>query len=91
LDDTHREVSFQEGEALARELGIGFVESSAKSEEKPMEPVHYLVRECRRQRDELDKAESGVVVGKEVACESLMCSTREKVALLFKDILKKIN
>ncbi|KAH6874391.1 ras-2 protein [Thelonectria olida] len=44
-EDTYREVSFQEGEALARELGIGFVESSATNAEKTMKPVHDLVQE----------------------------------------------
>ena len=42
-----REVSFQEGAALARELGCGFMETSAKGDTNVDEAFHYLVRAIR--------------------------------------------
>ncbi|KFH41774.1 Ras-like protein [Hapsidospora chrysogenum ATCC 11550] len=42
-----REVSFQEGAALARELGCGFMETSAKDDTNVDEAFHYLVRAIR--------------------------------------------
>lgn len=90
-EDTYREVSFQEGEALARELGIGFVESSATNAEKTMKPVHDLVQECRIWRDAIDNADSGAVVGEEDVVEAPKGSGRQRVGVLFKNILRKIK
>ncbi|KAH7118479.1 small GTPase superfamily, partial [Dactylonectria macrodidyma] len=51
-EEIEREVSTQEGEALARELGINFVETSAKSHEQIMEPIQQLVRQARKWTEE---------------------------------------
>jgi len=47
---TEREVSTQEGDALARELGCGFVESSAKNCVNIEKAFYDLVRRLQRQR-----------------------------------------
>ena len=48
---TEREVSTQEGQALARELGCQFVEASAKNCVNVEKAFFEVVRELRRQRD----------------------------------------
>jgi ankyrin repeat protein len=47
---TEREVSTQEGHALARELGISFVEASAKNCINVEKSAYDVVRELRRER-----------------------------------------
>jgi GTPase KRas len=47
---TEREVSTQEGHALARELGCGFVEASAKNCINVEKPFYDIIRQLRRQR-----------------------------------------
>ncbi|KAK9422217.1 putative Ras-2 protein [Seiridium unicorne] len=48
---THRAVSRQEGEALARELGVGFTETSAKEGTNVEEAFFDAVRRLRKQQN----------------------------------------
>ncbi|KAM0811244.1 hypothetical protein AB5N19_11600 [Seiridium cardinale] len=48
---THRAVSKQEGEALARELGVGFTETSAKEGTNVEEAFFDAVRRLRKQQN----------------------------------------
>lgn len=50
---TEREVSTQEGSALARELGCDFVEASAKTCVNVEKAFYDVVRQLRRQRNEI--------------------------------------
>ncbi|KAH6880735.1 P-loop containing nucleoside triphosphate hydrolase protein [Thelonectria olida] len=52
-----REVSTEEGEALARELGIDFMEVSAKNHHQVMEAVRQIVRVKSKWKDKLDQAD----------------------------------
>jgi GTPase KRas protein len=49
----YREVRYEEGETLARSLGLGFIETSAKSGNNIDETFFELVREIRRERRRL--------------------------------------
>lgn len=49
---TEREVSTQEGSALARELGCDFVEASAKNCVNVEKAFYDVVRQLRRQRQQ---------------------------------------
>lgn len=49
---TEREVSTQEGRALARELGCDFVEASAKNRDNVEKAFYDVVRQLRKQRQQ---------------------------------------
>lgn len=49
---TEREVSTQEGGALARELGCDFVEASAKNRNNVEKAFYDVVRQLRKQRQQ---------------------------------------
>lgn len=53
---TEREVSTQEGSALARELGCEFVEASAKNCVNVEKAFYDVVRQLRRQRHQTSKS-----------------------------------
>jgi len=54
---TEREVSTQEGSALARELGCDFVEASAKNCINVEKAFYDVVRQLRRQRQQSSRAD----------------------------------
>ena len=54
---TEREVSTQEGNALAKELGCDFVEASAKNNINVDRAFYDVVRRLRKQRQDLNKLE----------------------------------
>lgn len=56
---TEREVSTQEGNALARELGCDFVEASAKNCVNVEKAFYDVVRQLRRQRQQAARASHG--------------------------------
>lgn len=60
---TEREVSTQEGQALARELGCEFVEASAKNCINVEKAFYDVVRQLRRSRREQAKLSSGGTKG----------------------------
>ncbi|PWW77177.1 ras-domain-containing protein [Tuber magnatum] len=60
---TEREVSTQEGHALARELGCEFVEASAKNCVNVERAFYDVVRILRRQRQSIAKRTQGPGVG----------------------------
>jgi len=55
---TEREVSTQEGSALARELGCDFVEASAKNCVNVEEAFYDVVRQLRKQRQQSYRTDS---------------------------------
>jgi GTPase KRas protein len=62
---TEREVSTQEGSALAKELGCDFVEASAKNCVNVEKAFYEVVRQLRRQRNQgaggrVDKVPKGL-------------------------------
>ena len=61
---TEREVSTQEGAALAKEMGCDFVEASAKNCINVEKAFYEVVRSLRRQRQETTLARSGTTHGK---------------------------
>jgi GTPase KRas protein len=62
---TEREVSTQEGQALAKELGCDFVEASAKNNIHVDKAFYDVVRKLRRQRAQVTDGPSkrGTVIG----------------------------
>ena len=54
---TEREVSTQEGNALAKELGCDFVEASAKNNIDVDKAFYDVVRRLRKQRQDLNRVE----------------------------------
>jgi GTPase KRas protein len=60
---TEREVSTQEGHALARELGCDFVEASAKNCINVEKAFYDVVRQLRRQRQQNSRAAPGAGPG----------------------------
>ncbi|KAL6714686.1 RAS2 protein [Lecanora helva] len=61
---TEREVSTQEGAALAKELGCDFVEASAKNCINVEKAFYEVVRALRRQRQDTNLSRSGTTHGK---------------------------
>ena len=55
---TEREVSTQEGNALAKELGCDFVEASAKNNINVDKAFYDVVRKLRKQRQEIVRVDS---------------------------------
>ena len=55
---TEREVSTQEGSALAKELGCEFVEASAKNNMNVDKAFYDVVRKLRKQRQEFTRVDS---------------------------------
>ena len=55
---TEREVSTQEGSALAKELGCDFVEASAKNNMNVDKAFYDVVRKLRKQRQEFTRVDS---------------------------------
>jgi GTPase KRas protein len=56
---TEREVSTQEGQALARELGCDFVEASAKNCVNVERAFYDVVRQLRRQKQQVYRSSDG--------------------------------
>jgi len=61
---TEREVSIQEGQAMAKELGCDFVEASAKNNVHVDRAFYDVVRRLRRQRQSIQsEGKRGTVIG----------------------------
>ena len=58
---TEREVSTQEGSALAKDMGCDFVEASAKNCINVEKAFYEVVRSLRRQRQEAPIARRGTI------------------------------
>ncbi|GAB7365052.1 hypothetical protein MBLNU230_g5833t1 [Neophaeotheca triangularis] len=56
---TEREVSTQEGQALAKQLGCDFVEASAKNCVNVEKAFYDVVRQLRRQRSSMPRSDRG--------------------------------
>jgi GTPase KRas protein len=56
---TEREVSTQEGSALAKELGCDFVEASAKNCVNVDKAFYDVVRQLRRQKQQIHRPSEG--------------------------------
>lgn len=56
---TEREVSTQEGSALAKELGCDFVEASAKNCVNVEKAFFDVVRQLRRQKQQIQRSSEG--------------------------------
>ncbi|KAF7538012.1 hypothetical protein G7Z17_g12720 [Cylindrodendrum hubeiense] len=84
--ENKREVSFQEGEALARELGIVFMESTATDREVIMKPIEELVRQLRKWSDDIKELQA-----REVADKLKNSSRLTRLLSVFKEFLKKVK
>lgn len=75
---TEREVSTQEGQALAKDLGCDFVEASAKNNIHVDKAFYDVVRKLRRQRASANDGSSkrGTVIGSNSFGQGSMPSTR---------------
>ncbi|KAF2672301.1 ras protein [Microthyrium microscopicum] len=57
--ENEREVSFEEGQALARQFGCKFIETSAKSRKNVEQAFYDIVREIRRYNKEMSYPAGG--------------------------------
>jgi len=57
--ENEREVSFEEGQALARQFGCKFIETSAKSRKNVEQAFYDIVREIRRYNKEMSYPSGG--------------------------------